>query len=85
MPKSMFTPAYRGVTDALAALRRDAGVTQRELSLRLGKPQAWVSNVERGSRRIDVVEFFAIVAALGADPVEVFTQVASSWPPDLSI
>jgi hypothetical protein len=33
------------------------------------KPQSLVAKVERGERRIDVIEFIAIATALGSDPV----------------
>lgn len=33
---------------------------------RLGKPQQFISNVERNERRLDVVEYYAFVRALGA-------------------
>lgn len=37
----------------------------------LGRPQAWVSNYERGQRRLDVAEFIEIAGLVGLDPVEV--------------
>ena len=68
MPRSMHTPEYRLLLTSLIALRRGARVTQIELARRLGKTQGFVSSVERGDRRIDVIEFSVIVHALGADP-----------------
>ena len=60
MPKSTHTPAYKLLLAALIKARRDAGVSQVELASRLGKPQAFVSNLERGVRRIDLIEFYAL-------------------------
>jgi transcriptional regulator with XRE-family HTH domain len=65
---------------ALIALRKDAGFTQVALSKRLGKAQPFVSNVERGNRRLDVIEFYAVVRALGGDPTEVFAAIAKTLP-----
>ena len=48
--------AYRVLVGMLRDLRRDAGLTQAELAERLGKPQSYVSKVERGERIIDLVE-----------------------------
>jgi transcriptional regulator with XRE-family HTH domain len=69
---------HRVVGECLAAVRSRAGVTQRELASRLGKPQSFVSSYESGQRRIDVLELVAIVEALGADPREVFGDMLAS-------
>jgi hypothetical protein len=71
---------YKAVGACLAAARRDANITQQELAARLGKPQSFVSEYERGQRRVDVVEFLVIVRALGADPLEVFAEIVGSSP-----
>ena len=57
------------VGSVLAAARRKANI---------GKPQSVVSGYEAGKRRVDVVEFLLIVRTLGADPVEIFTEIAAS-------
>ncbi len=67
---------------ALAAARREAKLTQVELARRLGKPQSVVSGYETGKRRVDVVEFLLIARTLGADPVEIFTEIAASSTTD---
>ena len=41
----------------------------------LRKPQSFVSNYERGQRRIDVLELLRIVAALKGDPRRVFADI----------
>jgi transcriptional regulator with XRE-family HTH domain len=69
---------YRIVGASLAAARRRASVTQQELAARLGKPQSFVSEYERGQRRVDVVEFLVVSLALGVDPVELFGEIARS-------
>ncbi|HTU12443.1 MAG TPA: helix-turn-helix transcriptional regulator [Allosphingosinicella sp.] len=80
MPKSVFTEPYRQLLDLLVRTRRAAGVSQAELAQRLGRPQPFVSYFERGERRVDVIEFFAIMQALGADPVEAFSDLARTLP-----
>ena len=80
MPKSLFTDAYDLFREALAAARIGAGVTQVELSARLGKPQQWVSKVERGDRRLDLIEFVAIARALRMDPKDLFATVLRRLP-----
>ncbi len=49
-------------------MRKAAEITQVELAERLGKPQSFVSKVERGERRLDVIEFCQVAEALGQDP-----------------
>ena len=85
MPKSTFTDAYQDMLALLLAARHAAGVTQVELSDRLGKPQSWVSNVERGNRRLDIIEFCAVARAIGADPAALFTALMAKLPKKLVI
>jgi len=72
------TEHYKIVSACLAAARRRANVTQQELGARLGKPQSFVSEYERGQRRLDVVELLAISRALGVDPIALFAEIARS-------
>ena len=65
----------------LAAARRRANVTQQELAARLGKPQSFVSEYERGQRRVDVVEFLVVSLALGVEPVELFVEISKAVAP----
>jgi transcriptional regulator with XRE-family HTH domain len=60
---------------ALAAARDRAGLTQAQLAKLLRKPQSFVSNYERGQRRIDVLELLRIVEALGGDARTVFMDI----------
>ena len=71
--------------EALTALRRTAGVSQVELSKRIGKDQPFISNVENGVRRIDVIEFYAIVTELGEDPAVAFADLCRRLPRQVSI
>lgn len=48
--------------------RRESKVSQRELARRLGKTQSYVSKIERGDQRIDVLEFLDYVRAIGKEP-----------------
>jgi transcriptional regulator with XRE-family HTH domain len=68
---------YKHVGAALAAARDRAGLTQDVLAKRLRKPQSFVSNYERGNRRIDVLELLRIVDALKGDPRTVFMDIVA--------
>lgn len=54
----------------LFALRTKAGLTQRQLAERLHRERSLVGRLELGERRLDVVEFFWLCRACGADPVK---------------
>jgi transcriptional regulator with XRE-family HTH domain len=69
---------FRVVGACLAAARRRANVTQDELAAMLSKPQSFVSEYERGQRRVDVIELLVIARALGADPLDLFAEIARS-------
>ncbi|WP_337186557.1 helix-turn-helix transcriptional regulator [Phenylobacterium sp.] len=77
MTSNLNDPAYRTFVARLAALRTASGVTQSELAARLGRPQSYVSKIERHERRIDPAEFWRIARALGADPAAAFAEVAA--------
>jgi transcriptional regulator with XRE-family HTH domain len=62
---------------ALAAARERAGLTQQQLAKLLRKPQSFVSNYERGQRRIDVLELLRIVEALKGDPRAVCMDIVT--------
>lgn len=59
----------------LAAARERAGLKQTELAVRLGVPPSYLSKVENGTRRLDVIEFVRIAEAIGADPREIVGEL----------
>ena len=56
MPKSIYSKEYRKVVERLKTARQESGLKQVEVAKKLGKPQSFVSKVERGERRLDVAE-----------------------------
>ena len=74
MPSSIFTQRHQEFIPFLASVRKVAGVTQDELAEKLGKPQSFVSKVERGERRLDVIEFCLVAEALGHNPAELLAR-----------
>jgi transcriptional regulator with XRE-family HTH domain len=67
MPKSIYSPRYRRFRELLAEARKAAGLTQIELADRLKRPQSFISKYESGERRLDVIEFLDVAAALNLD------------------
>ena len=85
MPRSVFSDGYKSMLEVLVAARKEASITQVELAKRLGKPQPFISYVERGERRIDLIEFCAIAKAMGLEPEFLFKRVLEVLPDWLEI
>ena len=71
---------YKALGEYLGGVRKDAGVRQSDLARKLGKPQSFVSDYERGQRRIDVLEFVRIADALGVAPDVLFAEILRTAP-----
>jgi transcriptional regulator with XRE-family HTH domain len=56
MPKSRHTVRYERLLQALRLARKEAGLTQMEVARHFRAYDSFVSKVESGERRIDVVE-----------------------------
>jgi transcriptional regulator with XRE-family HTH domain len=76
--KTTYLPPYRLLLERLAASREGVGFTQGELGTRLGKPQSYISKVESGERRLDLVEYVYWSKALGLDPAELVVALAEA-------
>ena len=56
MKRSIHTKEYAVFVERLRKARQEAGLTQVEVAKKLKRPQSYVSNVESGQQRVDVVE-----------------------------
>ena len=79
MEKSTFTPEYALVRQELANVRREAGLTQRELAKRLHVPHSWIAKVECGERRIDIVELYWFLSACEREPIAFLKRVITCF------
>ncbi len=79
MEKSTFTPHYDLLRERLIELRGLAGLSQRDLAVRLGREHSFVGRVETGDRRVDLVEFFWICRACDADPEKEVASLIRRW------
>jgi transcriptional regulator with XRE-family HTH domain len=75
MPRSLRSPRHEALTELLVEQRKAAGMTQAELARRIGRYQSFVSDVERGQRRVDVVEFLEFSEALKFDPAKIISTI----------
>lgn len=74
LTKSLHLPEHRALCDLLVAVRHKAGLTQQDVAKRLKRPQSFVAKYEGGERRIDLIEFVAVAAALNIDPAKLFRE-----------
>lgn len=73
MEKSTFTRDYQILTELLRSIREEAGLTQVDLAARLDETQSYVSKVERGERRLDLVQLQWFCRAMGV-PLKSFIE-----------
>ena len=69
-----FPARQRAIVAVIRSAREAAGLSQRQLSTKLGEPPNWIQRIETLERRVDVAEFMAIAKAVNADAVELFRQ-----------
>jgi transcriptional regulator with XRE-family HTH domain len=65
---------YR-LVEALIEARKRAGIGQIELAKRLKRSQTWIARLERGKRRIGVIELIEIAEALGFNPEAIIARL----------
>lgn len=75
MPKLIDPDSYRALADVLIAARLEAGINQTELGARLGVTQKFISVIETGARRVDLLEFLAIERALELPRLSLVTRI----------
>ena len=75
MAKTIFTEDHRKFIEALRDVRRAKAITQVQLAERLRRDQSYISNIERGQRRLDVIEFAAIAQAMDEDASALFARL----------
>ncbi|MDY0953675.1 helix-turn-helix transcriptional regulator [Stenotrophomonas rhizophila] len=56
MPKTIYRPEYAVLVELVREMRLKAGLTQTEVSNELGVTQSHLSDVETGTRRLDLIE-----------------------------
>ncbi|MXO48642.1 helix-turn-helix domain-containing protein [Erythrobacter vulgaris] len=66
---------YRWVLDRLKSRRKELGMTQERLGELLGIHRQYVSRVELGERRLDIVEFVDFARALNLDPLLIVEDI----------
>ncbi len=76
MQKTVTSPLQKKLAAMLVELRGEAGLRQIDLAKKLGVYQSWVTHMESGQRRIDVIELIELGKIIGFDPAEVVRRLA---------
>jgi len=56
MKRSLHSKEYQQFTKLLCSARLESGLTQVQVAKKLKRPQSYISNIESGQQRVDVVE-----------------------------
>lgn len=65
MDKSIHSKEYKVVLQRLKKARLEAGLTQAQVADKLGHHQSYMSKIESGERRVDIVELKRIAHLYG--------------------
>ncbi len=68
--RDTFGAEYKAIIGCLVKHRKAAGVTQWDVAKALKTDQSQVSKLERGERRLDIVDYVRICRVIGIDPGE---------------
>jgi transcriptional regulator with XRE-family HTH domain len=78
MEKGIHTAVQKKLQRLLRQIRKGKGLRQEDLARTLRKPQSFVSNYERGERRLDLLELRQICAAVGITLTEFVRRFEAS-------
>ncbi|WP_280328845.1 helix-turn-helix domain-containing protein [Nocardia wallacei] len=78
--KDQIEPAYLELGVHLAQLRRDAGLTQREVAERAGLGRPTLANIEKGRQRVLYHQLLDLAKALGSEPRDLLPAPELSSP-----
>lgn len=75
MEKSIYSREYAAVLRLLRAARESSGITQVDLAKRLKVTQSFVSKIERGDRRLDIVQLRSLCKIFGVSLLDFVKQL----------
>lgn len=76
MGKQLRNARHKALMATIAAARSKAGLTQRELAIRLGRAHSFIGKIESGERQLNVLEFCELADALGVSAKDLLGKVA---------
>lgn len=82
MTTSIRSAGLLALGDAIVDYRAARGWSQRDLARETGLRQSFIAKLEKGLRRIDVVELVVISRLLGISAFDLLNAVESATPRD---
>lgn len=76
--KTKLAAELRVLGEVVLRARERAGLKQADVAAKLGLPPSYLSKVESGTRRLDVIELIRIAEAIGIDPAALVSEVQRS-------
>ena len=76
--KAKLANELRILGNVLARTRERAGMKQFDVAAKLNLPPSYLSKVENGTRRLDVIEFIQIANAMNLDPAELLQELETA-------
>lgn len=76
MSKALHSEALKHFLQDLQAARVAQNISQVALGEKLNRTQSFISKVERGERRLDIVEFCEWALALGYEPTQLLSNLS---------
>jgi len=73
--KTKLAEELRLLGEILARTRERAGRKQSDIAAALSLPASYLSKIENGTRRVDVIELMKIAEAIGVDPADVIREL----------
>jgi transcriptional regulator with XRE-family HTH domain len=73
--KSIYSVDQESLLKVMARVRADAGLTQQELARKMSVSQSTVSDILRGQRRIDVIEWIGFCKACKVTPQQFLEEL----------
>ncbi|MNB92978.1 transcriptional regulator [Pseudomonas sp. GW456-L14] len=85
MSKTIYRPEHAVLLSLLKKYRKAADLTQVQCSKALGRPQSFMSDVESGTRRLDIVQLRDLCKVLGIGLAELVEEFELSLLAESSI
>jgi len=63
------------VSAVLAKARENAGLTQRQLAVRIRRPHSVIGMIESDQRQVTVPELITLAEAMDVDPVDLLKRI----------
>ncbi|MAZ17629.1 MAG: transcriptional regulator [Ahrensia sp.] len=78
MSKSLHSERHQKLTELLLARRKASGMTQADVARAMGRHQPFIANIEKGERRVDLIELLEMSEIVGFDVHELIDELKSA-------